>query len=64
MIWCNRYAEEWVRRFALLPTELAGGRTVWLGWYEERYVPIAGCASICGRWERQPVTAASKGVQR
>jgi hypothetical protein len=60
MIWRNEYATHWARRFAWLPTQLDDGLTVWLDWYEQRYVPHAPPEApeslhAVGYWERRPV---------
>jgi hypothetical protein len=49
MIWQNKYHPDWVRRFAFTPKKVKGGHTVWLGWYERRFLRVEG------RWERRAV---------
>lgn len=58
MMWRNEYSREWRRRFALFPTSLFDGRTVWLCRFMERYIPVEPadkcphCHTV-GRWERK-----------
>lgn len=60
MIWHNEYAETWQRRFAWWPQQLSDGLSMWLGWYEQRFIPhappgVSEDLHIVGYWERRPV---------
>lgn len=66
MKWKNDYSEDWVKHFALFPTSLENGKTVWLIPYWRRYKPInkgAGCACgshIFATWEYTDVEPTNK----
>jgi hypothetical protein len=56
MVYKNDYYPDWVKKFAFFPVSVTGGRTVWLGYYEQRYVEIKKGENKCschtvGRWE-------------